>query len=1124
MKLTAILLFAFCLHSGATGFAQSITLSLRNAPVEKVLKEIRKQTGYSFFYKTDLLRNASRVTISVKDADIQQALDLCFAKAPVEYSIVAQTVVISPQKIKPDPAEPDIKLIEIRGTVTSNAGEPLPGASVTLKGTNTGTTTDAGGNFSLNIPDNQGVLVISFVGYITQEINIAGKTDIKVVLTPQDTQADEVVVTALGITRQAKSLVYAAQTVKPSELTGVRDPNNVMNSLQGKVANALITQGSGGPGSGARIVLRGNRSIQRSNNALIVVDGVPIINGTNGTVGSDFGGVQGSDGASNINPDDIESMTVLRGASAAALYGSEAGNGVIVITTKKGAKDRLSVNVNSGFATENVFALPKVQNAYGQGNGGNLNGNVGESWGAKMTGQSFTNHLGEEGSYSSQPNNIKDFFRTGTSLNNSIGLSSGNEKMQTYLSYTNNNTKGIIEKNDLMRHTINLRLTNQFGKWFSTDAKVTYIRQSIDNKPRAGEQNAPVINIYQIPRNVSIATAQNFETINNVGIPEAVRWPSTLSSIYQNPYWLINRTGINEKRDRLTGFITAKLKITDWLSLQGRANLDKVFDHTETIYSQGTLLWARQLGGYYANNDMVTTKQWYDVMLEGSNNITSDLKIDYRAGAIFQDNKYNALSTVASGLNVTNKFSLNFATNPAISSTSIQTQIQSVFGQVNFSFKNALFIDASIRNDWDSRLGPPHSYSYPSVGASAVLSDLINLPEPVSFLKLSANYASVGNGGQPQLLNATYSYSQGSGNGFLHRGTTLPFPDLKPEIVRNIEAGLEARFAANRIGFTFTYYKSNSYNQLLELSMPAATGYTSKYINAGNIQNQGIELVVNGTPIQSKNFTWEVTFNLGMNRNKIKSLDQDVSAVYLSGEGRSGTPIVKVGGSYGDLLAYQWERNDKGQFVLLPNGRPLTTDITVGEQGYVGNFNPKATLGFTNTFEYKRLFAKILLDGRAGGVIISGTEMNLAFSGITGATAQYRDDESWNLGGVDADGNAVSAKINAQQFWQTASGKRYGVGEFFTYDATNFRIREVSLGYNIPVSAKMFIKNAKLSFVARNLAWIYRGKSTLDIPGLGKRTMWFDPDMSLGNSNFQGIEYGTLPSTRTLGFNLTLNF
>lgn len=1003
----------------------------------------------------------------------------------------------------------------------------IAGATVAVKGSKTQVVSSAvDGTFSIQVSSSGNVtLTISSIGFTSKDIVVSpGQSNVSIELSAAEQQLSEVVVTALGITRQAKTLVYAAQTVKPAQLTEVRDANNVLNSFQGKIANATINQGSGGPGSGARIVLRGNRSLQGNNNALIVVDGVPILNGTNATAGSDFGSVQGSDGASNINPDDIESVTVLRGASAAALYGSAAGNGVIVITTKKGAKDKVSVSVNSGIAFESPFALPKVQNSYGQGNGGALRTDTvavtGESWGPKMTGQNYINHLGVQDTYTAQPDNIRDFFRTGKSINNSIGISGGSEKMQTYVSYTNNSIEGIIPKNNLLRHTINLRATNQISKRFSTDAKVTYISQVIKNRPRTGEENAPTIDIYQIPRNVSTADAKNYEYFNSFGIPQPTTWPSTLSSIYQNPYWVLNRTSINEARDRIMGFISAKFKITDWLALSGRANLDKIFDRIETSYSTGTILWASQNGGYFGKSSLNTTQKWFDVMLEGNNDIGKDFKIDYRVGAIYQDNYFEQNDGTANGLNVTNKFSLNFATNPALNTYASQTQTQSVFGQLNFSFKDAIFLDASLRNDWSSPLPSPYSFSYPSIGASVILSDLMKLPSAISFLKASANYASVGNGGRPQLLLITYGYSQGAGNGSLGRSATLPIPGLKPEIVKNLEFGIEARFLENKIGFTATYYKSNSTNQLLQVGLPVATGYANQYINAGNIQNSGFEFVVNGTPIRGKKFNWDVTFNLAFNKNKIIKLDENVKIFYLGGGyGRSATPVAEEGKSYGDMISYLWETDDKGNHVVKADGTPSIT----AERGFLGNFNPKATMGLSNSFGFGNFFMRLLLDGRVGGTMISGTEMNLAFSGIPEVTEKFREG-GLNLGGVSSSGQPVTAEITSQMFWQTASGKRYGNGQFFAYDATNFRVRELSFGYSFPLGDKLFIKGAKLSAVARNLFWIYRGKSILDIPGIGKRTMWFDPDMSLGNGNFQGVEYGTLPSTRTIGLNLQLNF
>jgi TonB-linked SusC/RagA family outer membrane protein len=1010
----------------------------------------------------------------------------------------------------------------ITGKVSSaKDNSSLAGVSVSVKGANRSAAADADGNFSIPAPAGRVVLVFSFVGFSSKEVTVgADENSVAVSLTEDNRQLGEVVVTALGISRQKKTLVYAAQTVKPTELTEARDANNVINSLSGKVANAVITQGSGGPGSGARIVLRGSRSFQGSNNALIVVDGVPISNNTNGTAGSDFGSVNGSDGASSINPDDIESLTVLRGASAAALYGSQAGNGVVIITTKKGKKDKLSISVNSGVAVESVFSLPNFQNTYGQGNGGILSVTSGESWGAKLNGQTYTNHLGQQSTYSAQPDNVKDFFRKGTSFNNSIGISGGSDKMQTYLSYTNNSIQGIIQKNNLIRHTVNLRITNQISDRFSTDAKITYVNQDIKNRPRTGEENAPVSNIYNLARSISTDVAMQYEALNNVGIPTPTTFPSTLSSIYQNPYWIINRTAINESRDRLIGFLTAKFKITDWLSLSGKANLDKTFDRGETQISEGTILYSRA-GGEYAKNDITVTEKWFDLMLEGNNTITKDLKINYRVGGIFQDSKTDASSSSAGGLNITNKFSMNFAKNPSVTSGFGQIQRQSVFGQANLSFKEAVFVDLSLRNEFDSRLPSPHSFSYPSAGVSALLSELIKLPSKISFLKASINYAEVGNGGQPNLLTPVYGYNQGAGNGFLTRGATLPFPDLKPEIVKNLEFGVEARFINNRIGFTATYYKSNAINQLLRLPLPVASGYNSRYLNAGNIQNTGFELVIEGSPLETKNFKWNVTFNIATNKNKIIELSEFVKIGYLGGGfGRSATPVIKEGELFGDLLAFKWATDAKGNRIVdATNGKPILTQ----EQEYIGNFNPKATLGFTNSFEYKNFRMRVLIDGRVGGTLVSGTEMNLAFSGIPEATEKFREG-SWNLGGVDATGAAVNKSITAQDFWQIASGKRYGAGEFFAYNATSFRVRELSIGYEIPVKGMPVVKSARLSFVGRNLGWLYRGQSRMSIPGLGTRKMWFDPDMTLGNGNFQGVEYGTLPATRSLGVNLQVTF
>jgi outer membrane receptor protein involved in Fe transport len=589
---------------------------------------------------------------------------------------------------------------------------------------------------------------------------------------------------------------------------------------------------------------------------------------------------------------------------------------------------------------------------------------------------------------------------------------------------------------------------------------------------------------------------------------------------------MINNSSIGETRERVIGFAALKYQITPWISLRGSANIDRTADELTQKYQQGTLLWNTNAGGSFSITDLTNTNKWFDLIAEGHNNITKDLKIGYHAGTIYQDNIYDEKIASTNGLNVANKFSLNFASNPTTTQTGNEVVTQSVFGQANLSWRDAIFLDVTDRNEWNSTLPSPYDYNYPSISASVVLSELMKggLPEAISFLKVTANDASVGIGGQPNLLQSTLSYDQGAGNGSIQRSLTYPIPNLKPELVKSYEFGLEARFLQDRVGFTANYYHSNTTNQLLQVSVPVATGYSTQYINAGNIENHGLEITINASPVKTRDFSWDLSANFSLNRNKILSLIPQLKTVYLGGiDNRSAQPEATVGGSYGDLYAYQWLKNTKGQYEVNSNGTPLTSYTTGGALGYIGNYNPRELVGMTNTFQYKRFSFRFLIDGRIGGVIVSGTEMNLAFSGITKGTLPYRNG-GLSLGGYDATGAPVSTAITAQQFWQTASGQRYGVGQFFTYDATNLRVRELSLGYDIPLHHTTVIKSLRFSAVARNLFWLYRGSSTLAIPGMSKRKMWMDPDMSNGNSLFQGVEYGALPSTRTLGFNLKANF
>jgi len=1085
-----------------------ISLNTENSSLREVFQKIEGMTDYTFNFSKDKIDLSNNVSINRNNSTLEDVLLDISRKHMLSFKQVNNSIGVFKMERRRVQNSIDFEIyveVDISGKVTDENGMGLPGVSIIEKGTAKGTTTDIEGNYKLNVIEGK-TLVYSFVGYKTVELEVGSRSVLDVQMELDATQLEAIVVTALGITRESKSLPYSTQSVKAKDLTEVRDPNNVINSLQGKVANALITQSSGGVGSEARIVLRGNSSISGDNSALIVVDGVPNSRGV------------------NINPDDIESMTVLNGAAAAALYGSQAGNGVIVITTKKGSTEGVSVSLNSGVTFNRPFSLPQFQNTYGQGSSGVMNPAVGESWGEEMTGQQYTNVHGDSRSYSPEASNVSDFFNTGVNMSNSLNVSGGGEKAQGFLSYTNNKVSGIVPNNQLVSHNINLRLTNQVTDRLSTDAKVTYYTAGVDGMLRSAEGNNAVLDAYQIPRNMSLSDVQNFETTDAFGIPTPAPFPSTLSYRYQNPYWITNYDRSHEDRGQIFGYLSAKYQLADWLSVKGRANIDKSNIIADRQINQGTSSWAQRPGGYFSKAFSNSTALWYDLMFDGSNELSESFKVDYHVGAIYNDRKFTQDRTTANGLNVANKFSTNFATNPVVNSSASHIQTQSVFGLVNFSYKNALFFDASLRNDWDSRLPSPHSFQYYSFGGSGIISQLVTLPEAISFLKVSASYAEVGNGGQFGLLSNTYSYSAGVANGYIARGGTFSIPGLKPEIVKSTEIGFETKFVNNRYSAKFTYYKSNSTNQLLQIALPQGTGYNQQYINAGNIQNSGVEILLSASPVITNDFDWNIDFNIAFNNNKVIELSDGLDVVYQGGwTDWGGRPQIAVGGSYGDLVASKWARDDNGKYLVTNAGLPVLSG-SIGEQpSMIGNFNPDGTVGMTHSFRYKNFSMRLLVDGRFGGVIISGTEANLAHSGITESTLPYREG-GWVLGGVNVNGETVDTAITSQQFWQTASNKRSSTGEFFAYNATNFRVRELSIGYSMPMTPDSFIKSVKFSLVARNLLWLYRGESIMDIPGMEKRKMWFDPDVSIGAQNgFQGVEYG-MPSTRSLGFNINLSF
>ncbi|PUV26202.1 SusC/RagA family TonB-linked outer membrane protein [Sphingobacterium athyrii] len=994
----------------------------------------------------------------------------------------------------------------VKGRVSSATDQnALVGATVSNLMNKLATKTDKQGNFSITANGGDR-LKISLLGFKTVEIAVPATGDLQITLETESQQMEEVVVTALGIKRQVRGLTYATQQLDGAAVNNARDNSgNVLSSLTGKVAGAVVTTAATGPGASARVVLRGNKSITGNNNALIVVDGVPYDNSSGQQASGTTYNYGTSDGAANINPDDIESINVLKGPSAAALYGSRAANGAILITTKQGKAGRYQIDYNGSASLDQVNLLSKFQNSYGRGNGGVTGTNVGESWGPLGT---------------TYKNNVRDFFENAATFNNSVSTYGGTEKVQGYVSYTNNKIGGIIPGNDLKRNSLNLRVNTELIPKLKTDVKLNYVNQQIDNRPRLGDMGIPV-EAYVMPRDMDKAELQDYETIDPVtGEPQRKYWSG--SAVYDNPYWSTNRTSVNEVRDRITAMGSATYQLTDWLNVMGRFSYDKYIDKTDGSFYAGTVsLGDVRPGGKYFETHARYQERNFDLLFNGKNSISEAVKISYNVGASFLNRQYTSFQNMANGLSIPNEFSLKMATTPEfLLINGYQRRMNSVYGSAQLAFFDNIFLDMTARNDWTSTLKSPHSYFYPSVGVSAIFNEWLKLPAWVSYGKLRASYTQVGNDPDPYLLQQLYSFGLGAGKGFISRSPMKMIPELKPELTKSYEAGLDMKFFANRLGFDLTVYKSNTINQLLSLGLPMASGYSRQYINAGNIENRGIEVQLTASPLKKENLEWQTTLNFAANTNKVIELHEKTKRATISENTKYASVVVNEGERYGDLYGYKWIRDEQtGKYVVDNGGLPV-----VEANQKLGNFNPKALLGWSNSVRYKNFTVNALIDTRIGGEIVSGTSAYLAAFGVADYTADYRDG-GLVLDAVDASGATNTKAITAQQLWTRVSQNgRDAWGEFFTYDMTNVRLRELSVSYKFNLKSTAAIKGAQLMLTGRNLFFFYRGKSKLDIPGIGKTDNPIDPEAALGAGNFQGVEVGLPPTVRSFGLNVKLTF
>ena len=989
----------------------------------------------------------------------------------------------------------------VRGRVVDVSGEPLIGATIREKGGTRGTVTDIEGNFILSVPDSA-VLQVSFVGYESIEVSVGGRKTLEIQLRENTVMLDNVIITALGLEKKEASLAYSIQKVKGEELTRMKEVN-MITALAGKAAGVQINKNSSGIGGSAKVSLRGIRSASGDNQPLYVIDGVPMLNIGTEQAYSAIGGTanagnrDGGDGISNLNPEDVESISILKGAPAAALYGSQAANGVILITTKKGnTAGQRNIHFSTGLTFDKAFSLPKMQNCYGVSD-------VVDSWGEKA--------------YLPTSNELNDFFRTGLTSITSVSVNYGNEKIQTYFSYANTTGRGIVDKNQLTKHNINLRETAvMFNQRLKLDGNVNVMRQIVKNKPVSGGfYMNPLVGLYRFPRGEDLSYYKdNYEIYDPERKLGIQNWHTFTEDFEQNPYWIQNRIQSKETRMRSIISLSANLRINSWLTVQARGSVDYISDKMRQKFYASTAPALCGANGRYIEMDYQETLIYGDVMAMGKRK-WEDFALDVAIGGSINDKNVNSTryDSKNASLKYANVFNLaNIVMNGSASidqKIDSRRQLQSVFGTAQVGYQDKVFLDLTARNDWASTLAytshEKSGFFYPSAGLSFLIDKWIQLPEWISFAKLRGTYSKVGND-IPQFI--TNSVSHITAGGELQANDAAPFKEMEPEMTHSVEVGTEWRFFQSRLGFNLTYYRTNTHNQFFKLPALAGDMYAYRYVNAGDIQNRGWELTVDATPVLTPDFTWKTSLNFSSNRNKIKELHEELKELVYGPSSFSSSYAMKLvkGGSIGDIYGKAFVRDAEGNIVYQTEGDHKGLPAVEGEGNTikVGNANPRFIMGWNHTFSYKGFSLYFLLDWRYGGKILSQTQAEMDLYGVSQVTALARD-----RGYVTLEGQQID---NVKGFYKNIVGGRAGVTEYYMYDATNLRLREV---YTFPkkwMQKTKVLKDLQLAFVARNLCFLYKKAP-------------FDPDLvlSTGNDN-QGIEVFGMPTTRSLGFTVKCEF
>ena len=1008
-----------------------------------------------------------------------------------------------PEILRVDSLVREEKCVVVKGVVCDAQGEAIVGVNIIEKGTMNGVTTDRRGKFSLEV-DLHGTLIVSFVGYRTRIIPVEGRTDFVITLEHDYILLDDVIVTALGLQKKESALSYAAIQVDKDELIRVKNPNMIV-ALMGKVAGMQVNRSFSGMGGAVKVVMRGNRSVAGNNQPLYVIDGVPMLNESSeqpytaigGT--ADAGNRDAGDGISNLNPEDIESISILKGAPAAALYGTQAANGVILITTKKGLAGKQEVAFTSSVAFDKAMMLPKLQNHYG------MSDEI-ESWGER---ENITTG-----------NPIPSFFRTGVTAIHSLSFMTGNERVQTYFSYANTMGKGILGKHELSKHNINFRETATFYEGrLKIDGNVNLLSQHVKNRPvPGGFYMNPLVGLYRFPRGMDITEyKEHFEVWSEERHLNVQNWHAPTEDFEQNPYWIQERITSRDQRTRAIVSLALNLKITNCFSVQARGNVDYVNDKFRQKYYASTAPALAGNNGRYIDSGNEQEQTYGDVIGTYKGKF-SDFSLDVSLGVSISRKKANELrydSKTASlkFANVFNIANINMNTSAYISEQiDAIREMQSLFVTTQIGFRDYLFLDVSARNDWSSTLAytsrESRGFFYPSIGVSCLMNRVLKLPEQVTSGKVRVAWSKVGNDIPLYITNPVAHVLAGGG---IQASDAASFEEMKPEMSLSVEVGTEWKFFDSRLHIDFTYYQTHTKNQFFKLPAKDGDEYAYRYVNAGNIQNTGVELMIEGTPVEIKNFSWKTGINYAFNKNKVVRLHAELPVFQYGPYGFSSSYAMKLkkGGSFGDIYGKAFKRDADGKILYETDGERQGLPMIEGDGNTVkvGNANPDFTLGWTNAFSWKGLELSLLVDGRYGGKVLSQTQADMDMYGVTKVTGDARD-----RGYVILEGEKIT---NVKGFYKSIVGGRAGVTEYYMYDATNFRLRELALGYTFPkrwMEATKFFRDVQLAFTARNLFFIYK-----EAP--------FDPDLilSTGNDN-QAIEVYGMPTTRSMGFSLRVMF